>query len=208
MFQDQPNHFKKTLVFLFLALIGTGVFIFWLATLKYTNLKQIGQKGGQDLKNITELWQKSEPEQRPSPLLSSLKNQITPPSPENKIIKEITQDETQVKQGLALTLLDIVLGDQQTWAYLHLKNQNNARVLLRSNPQSEIKIIQDGEEFPETDTKKITDYPLKDILESEEEVIGALHFPAIDPEKPFILFINGLKIEGAEEYFNFLFKIE
>lgn len=204
MFRDKTYLVRKGIIFLFLSIMGIGIFIFWIGSLDFSRPKEKWQKDQGQLENI---FTNTEFSQRKTHLGSFLKDQFTSSS-DNQIIKEREENQTQEKKNLSLSLGNIVFKEQETWVYLNIKNQNQARVLFRSGSESEIKIIQNKKEYPETRTQKLIDYPLKDIIETQEEMMGTLHFPGIDPEGSFILFIKGVKIEGEEEHFNFLFKVE
>lgn len=204
MSENKAQNSKKYLVFLLLTILGIGIFIFWLATL---DLSPLREKSSQNLKNLQEIAQESNLFEGTTQNFEEIQRQLQKEEG-NQILKERNLNLTQTKKGLRITLLDVVFKTKETWIYLNIKNHNAARVLLRSGHTSEIKIIQNDKEFLENKTQKIIDYPLKDILTEREETLGTSHFSNIDPNQPFILFIKGVQLEGAEEHFNFLFKVE
>lgn len=196
---------KKNLIFLGVTLAGIGIFVFWLATFDFSGMS-LGNKFPKSQANFRKALEENKIWQQKAQIFSEIKRELIPP--EDKIIKEKEEGKVQKKKGVIVTLATIVFKEQETWIYLNIKNNNDSRVLLRSGSRSKIKIIQGSKEFSEKAAQKILDYPLKDIIEKNEEIMGVLHFPALDPASPLILFMGGVVLEGEEEHFNFLFQVE
>ncbi len=201
----ESESFRKKLAFFLVAVSGLGVFIFWLLTVDF-EIKGVELPPSRS--DFGQVLESKKAFQKAQSSLEQAKEELIPEESGSQIIVEREVGQTQEKMGLRVTCFNFVFKQEETWVYLGLENRNQNRVLLRASSEDQIKIIQDNQEFFELNKEKFLDYPLPDIIEGQEEITGTLHFKGLNPEKSLMLFISGVKIEGEQEHFNFLFKID
>jgi len=202
--QNKSVAFKQKVIFLLVALCGVGIGIFWFKTF---NFRVDNQDLKQDYQVLREIVKKGADEAKLDQGLGSVKEQFKSEDSGSILFKKEV-NQTQNKGNVEITLVNIIFKEQTTWVYLFVRNQREERVLLRPSEQSKIKIIQEEKEFPELAKEKIVDYPLPDLIEAHSEANGALHFPALNPQKPLILSIPDIRAEGEREQFNFVFRMD
>lgn len=201
--QNKSVAFKQKVVFLLVAVCVVGIGIFWFQTFDF---RISSQKLKQNSEEWREILEKGKEEMKLNSGLGSAKEQFQNENSGSVLLrKEISQ--TQNKGNVEITLVNIVFKEKITWVYVFIRNTGEERILLRPSGENKIKIIQEGKEFSELEREKIVDYPLPDLVAAKNEVSGALHFPALEPQKPFTLSIMGVRSEGAREQFNFVFRI-
>ncbi|MFA4880749.1 MAG: hypothetical protein WC650_03970 [Candidatus Doudnabacteria bacterium] len=201
--QNKSVAFKQKVVFLLVAVCAVGIGVFWLQTF---NFRINSQKVSQNLGGLREILEKGKEGMKLDSGLGSAKEQFQSEDSGSVLLrKEVNQ--TQNKGNVEITLVNIVFKEKIAWVYVFVSNTGEERVLLRPSGESKIKIIQEEKEFSELEREKVVDYPLPDLVAAKNEVSGALHFPALEPQKPFTLSIMGVRSEGAREQFNFVFKI-
>lgn len=201
--QNKSVAFKRKVVLLLVAVCAVGIGIFWLRTF---NFRINSQKVSQNLGGLKEILDKGKEGMRLDSGLGSAKEQFQSEDSGSVLLRKEV-GETQNKGNVEITVVNIVFKEKITWVYIFISNTGEERVLLRPSGKSKIEIIQEGKEFSELEREKIVDYPLPDLVAAKSEVSGALHFPALEPDKPFTLSIMGVQSEGAREQFNFVFRI-
>jgi len=204
MFDEKGNFFRKKLVLFLVVLSSSGIFVFWLLAVDF---KIQGVELPKSRSNFEKVLESGKALKEARGGVERAKEEFIPKDIGSEIINEQEITENQEKSGFVVGLSNIVFKEEETWIYLSLENQNEERVLLRNSSESQIRIIQNEEDFFEVPKDRLIDYPLPDIILGQEKLTGVVHFPGLDPEKPFTLFIPGVKIEGQQEHFNFLFKI-
>lgn len=208
MFYAKSETFRKRVAFFSILLIGMGIFSIWLLTTDFPRAAVLSEllKTKKDFSKSLETQQ--ELRDRNLQLFRESKAEFMGSEGLNRVIEEREMDKLIEKKDVSAQLVNIVFKEEETWLYLNIKNNNAARLLLRSSPQSQIKIVQNGEDREEVYTLRLLDYPLPDIIAPQTETLGAIHFSKIDPTQPFVFFMGGLQLEGEKEHFNFVYQID
>lgn len=202
--EDQLIAFKKKgIIFLLIGVIMLGVVIFWWKTFSWQRGKQPFKESAQVWQ---EIWQKTNQEFNFKQQLAEIKGELqTEDSGAILQTREVNMSED--KGGIEINVSNIVFKERETWVYLTARNRQEARLLLRPLSAVKIKISQAGKDYLELPKEKIVDYPLPDLVEAQGEVSGALHFSALNPNQELILSLLDVRFEGAQEQFNFVFRI-
>lgn len=210
MFKGRSELFRKKIVYLIVGLSGIAILIFWKFTYAPQDRDAFGELNQSKIDLEERLEEHKDLRENSLQEISKASEEIFGEDEEDvsAVIEERDIVIAQEKKGLVLEVLNIVFKEEETWVYLALANSNDTSALMRSVPQGQVKIVQGEQDYPEEKAESLFDYPLPDTIAPQSEVMGALHFPGIDPGAPFILFIGGVRLEDEQEHFNYLFKIQ
>lgn len=119
-------------------------------------------------------------------------------------IKEIEPKQTIEQMGYSVTIDKIQFAEKETRVYLSVSNNGSENFSIYS---WNTKIVQDGKQYENQSNYDYEYNELQTDLLVGVSSSGMLFFPAIDPEKPFTIYLDGSSDNWNEDIETYTFEI-